>query len=53
MFFQKFIPIAQKAYSFVYEDGPVLTETDIPAINLDTGRLINDNDLNNVPEFWK
>jgi hypothetical protein len=52
-FYEKFIPIAQKAYRYVYEDGIVLTEADIPAIDLDTGRPIaSNNNLDLVPTFW-
>lgn len=47
-FFKMFIPIAQKAFAYIFEDGMKLTETDIPAIDLDTGRSL---DLQ--PEFWK
>jgi hypothetical protein len=52
-YFTKFVSIAQKAYDFVYEDGPTLDERDIPEINLDTGRLLPDNNLNMIPELWK
>lgn len=52
-FFERFIPLAKKSYAFVFEDGTQLTEVDIPAINLDTGRLISSDDLDLIPEFWK
>ena len=52
-FYRKFSHIAMKAYQYVYEDGIKLNENDIPLINLDTGRLANNNDLNLIPEFWK
>lgn len=52
-YFKKFGLISQKAYDFVYQEGQMLTESDIPAINLDTGRLIAKDDLNETPEFWK
>jgi Zinc dependent phospholipase C len=52
-YFKKFGLVAQKAYEFVYQEGQVLTENDIPPINLDTGRLIAKDDLNETPEFWK
>ncbi|BBE16298.1 hypothetical protein AQPE_0435 [Aquipluma nitroreducens] len=52
-YFQTFIPLAQKAYAYVYEDGPELTEEDIPSINLDTGRLLAHDDLNVTPRFWQ
>lgn len=51
-FFDKFITIAQNAYNFLFNGGPTLTENDIPAIDLDTGRLINAS-LDMIPEFWK
>lgn len=53
MFFTKFLPIAQSAYHFIFEDGLPLTEKEIPAINLDTGRLIENDNLDLIPEFWK
>lgn len=53
MFFNKFVLIAQNAYKFIFEEGPPLTEVDIPAIDLDTGRLIVNDNLNMIPEFWK
>ena len=52
-FYIKFIDIARKAYYYVYKDGAILDENDIPPINLDTGRLADNNDLNLIPEFWK
>lgn len=53
-FYTKFVPIAEKAYQFVYKNGRPLTEEDIPAIDLDTGRLISDNnDLDQIPAFWR
>ena len=53
MFFTEFLPIVQHAYQFVFEDGLPLTEKEIPAINLDTGRLIINDNLDLIPEFWK
>lgn len=53
LFYEKFLEISEKAYLYVFEEGKELTEKDIPAINLDTGRMINKNDLNLIPEFWK
>ncbi len=35
---RELLPILNKAYSYVFLDGEKLTEVDIPAINLDTGR---------------
>jgi hypothetical protein len=53
-FFTKFEPIVQNAYNFVFNGGPPFTENDIPAIDLDTGRLLSvHNNLDIVPEFWK
>lgn len=52
-YYKKYIAFAQKCFSFVYENGPALTETDIPPIDLDTGRLADKNDLNLIPELWK
>jgi hypothetical protein len=51
-FFEKFVPLAKKSYDFVFEEGSQLTEVDIPAIDLDTGRLISSDNLDLVPEFW-
>ena len=51
-YFSKYIEVAQKAYEFVYEDGVSLSDKDIPPINLDTGRLIENNDLDQVPILW-
>ncbi|MFA9370986.1 MAG: zinc dependent phospholipase C family protein [Labilibaculum antarcticum] len=52
-YYRKFVEIAQKAYEYVFEDGIELNEKDIPLINLDTGRLADDNNLDLIPEFWK
>jgi hypothetical protein len=52
-YYNRFVPLAQKAYGYVFEDGEELNELDIPLINLDTGRLADNNDLNLIPEFWK
>jgi hypothetical protein len=52
-FFSRFKRVAEKAYQYVYENGPPLNESDIPAIDLDTGRLIDHKDLNEIPELWK
>lgn len=51
-FFLKYITVAQRAYEFVYNDGCSLNDKDIPNINLDTGRLVENNDLNEVPILW-
>jgi hypothetical protein len=47
-----YIPLAQKAYDYIYGSGAVLTEADIPAIDLDTGRLIASDKLDLIPIFW-
>jgi len=52
-YFKKFVVATQKAYEFVFEDGPFLDERDIPLINLDTGRLLPANNLDLIPELWK
>jgi len=52
-YYKCFVHVAQKAYSFVFENGIELTKDDIPCINLDTGRLADNNDLNEIPFFWK
>jgi hypothetical protein len=52
-YYSRFTEVAQKAYSYVYEEGQELNDKDIPLINLDTGRLVDANKLNLIPEFWK
>lgn len=53
MFYEKFIPVLNKAYEFVYNDGAELSEFDIKGIDLDTGRdLAVKNDLNEIPLYW-
>jgi len=53
MFYEKFIPVLNKAYKFVYNDGEEITELDIKGIDLDTGRdLAVNNDLNEIPLYW-
>ncbi len=53
MFYEKFIPVLNKAYKFVYEDGAELTAEDVKGIDLDTGRdLAVNNDLNEIPLYW-
>jgi len=51
-FFTKYSAVALKAYEFVYKNGPFLTETDIPFIDLDTGRLVTNNNLDELPVLW-
>lgn len=52
-YYSKFTEVALKAYEYVFENGQELNEEDIPAINLDTGRLINADSLDLIPELWK
>jgi len=52
-YFAKYVAVAQKAFDFVYENGPSPDERDIPLINLDTGRLLPANNLDLIPELWK
>jgi len=52
-FYKKFIPILEKAYNSVYNNGEELTENDIPPIDLDTGRpLLAANNLEIIPTLW-
>lgn len=51
-YFKSFVPIAEKAFEYVFQKGMVLNERDIPAINLDTGRLLPSNNLDTIPAFW-
>jgi hypothetical protein len=53
MFYRRFVPIAEKAYEYIYKDGPPLDDSDIDLIDLDTGRLLaRGNDLEEIPYFW-
>ncbi len=48
-----FIPIAQKLYNYIFEDGADITEADILPIDLDTGRaLAKNNNLDLIPSYW-
>lgn len=52
-FYEKFIPIAQKAYDYTFNQGPELDETDVAYIDLDTGRpRIAYNNLDLIPTYW-
>jgi hypothetical protein len=52
-FYKKFIPFAQKAYNFIYNDGEALTNNDISGIDLDTGRILaQNNNLDLIPYYW-
>ncbi len=43
-----------KAWAFVYEQGPALTEADLPAYSLDTGRVVADYDnIELTPAQWE
>lgn len=46
------IPLVNSVYAELYEGGPSLTEAELPMIDLDTGRLLAANDLNNTPQLW-
>jgi hypothetical protein len=52
-FYQIFIPFAQKAYNYIYNDGEPITNYDISGIDLDTGRILTaNNDLDVIPFYW-
>lgn len=43
-----------RAYAYVYESGPSLMETDLPAFSLDTGRTVHDFDNAALkPTLWE
>ena len=43
-----------KAYAYVYESGPQISEDDLPAFSLDTGRTVNDpNNIDLTPLLWE
>lgn len=50
-YFTLFPKVIEGAYKFVYENGPEITDL-IPAINLDTGRMITHQDLKETPALW-
>lgn len=53
-FYKIFIPIAQKAYEYTFNQGPELDEMDVAYIDLDTGRLrSDDNNLDIIPAYWR
>jgi len=53
-YYKTFIPTANKAYEYVYNNGPEVTDKDLPATNLDTGRLLPDGDnLDLMPVYWE
>lgn len=44
----------EKAWAYVYEAGPALGASDLPACSLDTGRPVSDFDnIALVPSFWE
>jgi hypothetical protein len=52
-FYDIFIPLVEKSFNYVYNGQGQLTETDIPPIDLDTGRdLAYHNDLDITPTLW-
>lgn len=48
-FYNKFIPIAEKAYDFIFGNGDQLSETDVAEIDLDNGRRLP---LAFIPTYW-
>ena len=52
-FYSLFIPLANKCYDHIYNNGSEITSKDIPPIDLDTGRdLAHNNDLDLTPTLW-
>lgn len=51
-FHAKFHAFSNKAYLYIYQNGPALTPVDLPEINLDTGRYISNNKLEEIPALW-
>jgi hypothetical protein len=52
-FYERFIPFARKAYNYIYNDGESITNTDILGIDLDTGRILaQNNNLDLIPFYW-
>ncbi len=47
-----FAAFSNKAYNYIYNDGEALSEDDLPGIDLDTGRLVSNNKLEEVPALW-
>ncbi len=52
MFYKKYVPLVQKLYEYIYQNGLPVTAEDIYPIDLDTGRLLAQNSLENVPTYW-
>jgi len=52
-FYAMFIPLAHKAYAYVYDNGPEITVKDLAEIDLDTGRPVaQKDDMNLQPTYW-
>lgn len=51
-FHKMILPIVDRAYFCVFEGGEDLTFEDIPCIDLDTGRLVAENQLERIPQLW-
>ena len=51
-FYKKFIPVLNKSYQYVFNSGPEPTAEDISRIDLDTGRDLASNSLDNLPSYW-
>lgn len=52
-FYATFIPLVEKAHTYVFQDGPEITESEFFEIDLDTGRSISQkNNLEVTPSFW-
>lgn len=48
-----FIPIAEKVYSYIFEDGTPVSDAEVLPIDLDTGRdLAQNNNLDLIPSYW-
>lgn len=53
-FYSVFKKVATAAHEFTFNEGPILTAMNFPAINLDTGRpLTAGNDLNANASYWR
>jgi len=52
-FYNIFIPLANKCYNYIYNNQGEITDSDIPPIDLDTGRdLAFNNNLDLTPTLW-
>jgi len=55
-FYSAFKKVAVAAYEYTFNDGPILTATNFPEINLDTGRPLTadkGNDLSANASYWR